>query len=184
VLEIKSSCIEVEDLSEAEFSELFSYWRGLRGDRIAPAWAEIEMIEMPAKVLPYLTVVQVKPSPLDFVYVFYGTGHMSLKACDLTGHSIGESLPQENGPVIYEQYRQVVETRRPMAYLRTFVCPDRDETLRQSTLRLPLSRDGESIDAVMSLSDLRSSPHMRDFYETFGRNRPFRGGDLSRARAV
>jgi len=184
VLEITSSCIDVENLTAPEFREFLAYWEALRSGRIAPPWAEIELIEMPAKVLPYLTVVQVHQAPLDFVYAFYGTGHMSLKARDLTGHSITEAKPRENGPVVFDQYRRVLEARKPMAFRRTFSEPGDDRDLTQLTLRLPLSGDGENIHWIMSLSDLRSKPGMRDFYETHGRDRPFRLGAARRARAV
>lgn len=184
MIEITSSCIGVESLTQPEFLDFLSYWEGLRGDRIAPSWSEIELIEMPARVLPYLTVVDVCPVPLDFIYSFYGTGHMSLKARDLTGHSIRDARPSENGPIVFDQYRRVVEARKPMAFVRKFTDTGSDQDLTQVTLRLPLSSDNENIQWIMSLSDLRNSPDMRDFYETYGRDRPFRATTVRRAGAV
>lgn len=176
MFEIKNACIPVEDLAAPELRELLSYWQSLRGDRFAPSWTEVELIDMPAKLLPYLTVVEVRHAPLDFVYSFYGTGHMALKARDLTGRSIMEALPNENTPIVLEQYRRTLEARKPLAFRRivTSPVPDKGNNPTQHTLRVPLSADGEGVQWIMSLSDLRNSPEMRDFYETFGRDRPFR----------
>ncbi len=172
MFEISNACIAIEDLVAPELCELLSYWENLRGGRFAPSWIDVELIEMPAKLLPYLTVVEVHPTPLDFVYAFYGTGHMALKARDLTGRSIMEARPNENAHIVFEQYRRTVETRKPLAFRRTVVGAGESPT--QTTLRVPLSADGEGVQWVMSLSDLRDSPAMRDFYETYGRDRPFR----------
>ena len=172
--EIKSSSIAIDDLTAPEFGEFLSYWNSARRDRMAPSWSDVELLEMPAKVLPYLTVVEVFHAPMDFVYSFYGTGHMALKARDMTGCSVSESKPLENKQVVLDQYRRVVETRKPMAFMREFFGFGFDGSLAQTTLRLPLSDDGESIRWIMSLSDLRGSPDMREFYEVHGRERPTR----------
>jgi hypothetical protein len=172
VFEISNTCIAIEELAAPELRELLSYWEGLRGEQFAPSWTDVELIEMPAKLLPYLTVVEVRPMPLDFVYSFYGTGHMALKGRDLTGRSIMEARPNQNTPIVFEQYRRTLEARRPLAFRRTVI--GAGETPTQTTLRVPLSADGEGVQWVMSLSDLRDCPAMRDFYETYGRDRPFR----------
>lgn len=176
MFEISNACVAIEDLTAPELRELLSYWENLRGTKFAPSWSEVELIEMPAKLLPYLTVVEVRPAPLDFIYAFYGTGHMALKARDLTGRSIMEARPNENTSIVFEQYRRTLEARKPLAFLRTVAGAITGENgdPTQTTLRLPLSADGEGVQWIMSLSDLRGSPAMRDFYETYGRDRPFR----------
>lgn len=174
MVEIVSSPLSLDDLAAGELQEFLAYWKGLTRDRVAPSWHEVEPLEMPARLLPYLTVVEVRPAPLDFVYVFYGTGHLALKARDLTGHSINDTLPSENCPVVFEQYRRTLEARKPMAFRRRVIDTNMANEPTQTTLRLPLSSDGETIDWIMSLSDLRGSPEMRGFYETYGRERPLR----------
>tara|TARA_R110000868_G_scaffold40939_3_gene140561 strand:- start:90 stop:668 length:579 start_codon:yes stop_codon:yes gene_type:complete len=186
VFEISNSCIDIEDLTAPELRELLSYWESLRGGRFAPSWTDVELIDMPAKLLPYLAVVEVHPAPLDFVYAFYGTGHMALKARDLTGRSIMETRPDENMPIVFEQYRRTLEARKPLAFRRTVAgaAAGKNGNPTQNSLRLPLSADGEGVHWIMSLSDLRDSPAMRDFYETYGRHRPFRqAAAISRAGA-
>mgnify|MGYP001170950305 FL=1 len=174
MVEIVSVPLSLDDLAAAELQEMLAYWQGLARDRVAPSWHEVEPLEMPAKLLPYLTVVEVHQSPLDFVYVFYGTGHLALKARDLTGHSINDTLPNENCSIVFEQYRRTLEARKPMAFRRRVTDTDMATEPTQTTLRLPLSADGETINWIMSLSDLRGSPEMRGFYQTYGRERPFR----------
>ncbi|MEQ8227466.1 MAG: hypothetical protein RIA64_05235 [Rhodospirillales bacterium] len=183
MVDIKSSCVAIEDLTAPEFNEFLSYWEAARGNRIAPSWSDVELLEMPAKVLPYLTVTEVHQPPLDFIYTFYGTGHMALKARDLTGCSVTEAKPVENRPIVFDQYRRVLEARKPMAFLRIFEGFGDGGDLTQASLRLPLSADGESIHWIMSLSDLGGRQDMREFYQEHGRERPVRGLQ-SRQRAV
>ena len=83
-----------------------------------------------------------------------------------------EARPNENAHIVFEQYRRTVKARKPLAFRRTVAGAGGSPT--QTTLRVPLSADGEGVQWVMSLSDLRDSPAMRDFYETYGRDRPFR----------
>lgn len=175
MVDIKSSCVAIEDLTAPEFNEFLSYWEAARGNRIAPSWSDVELLEMPARVLPYLTVVKVQPSPLDFIYTFYGTGHIALKARDLTGCSVTEAKPVENRPIVFDQYRRVLEARKPMAFLRIFEGFGDSEDLTQASLRLPLSADGESIHWIMPLSDLGGRQDIREFYHEHGRERPVRG---------
>lgn len=141
---------------------------------------------MPAKLLPYLTVVKVLPAPLDFVYAFYGTGHMALTGRDLTGRSIMEARPRKNRPIVLEQYRRTLEAHKPLAFRRMIAssAPCKESNPTQVTLRVPLSADGEGVQWIMSLSDLRDNPSMREFYATYGRDRPFRQtAAIRRARA-
>ena len=175
MVDIKSSCVAIEDLTAPEFNEFLSYWEAARGNRMAPSWPDVELLEMPARVLPYLTVVKVQPSPLDFTYTFYGTGHIALKARDLTGCSVTEGKPVENRLVVFDQYRRVLEARKPMAFLRNFEGFGEGGDLTQATLRLPLSADDESIHWIMSLSDLGGRQDVREFYQEHGRERPVRG---------
>jgi len=181
VVAIKNQCIEVEGVSDLNLQEFYSYWNQRRGDRIAPSWSEIELIEFPARVLPYLTVVEVHRAPLDFVYTFYGTGHLVLKGRDLTGLSASLNLPEELAAVIFNQYETTLERAAPTAFRREISDADPEvagiPTLMD--LRLPLSADGKDIHWIMSLSTLRDSPAMRNFYEAHGRARPPRKAALA-----
>lgn len=178
---ISNQCIEVEGVADLGLQEFYSYWNKRRGDRIAPSWSEIELIELPARILPYLTVVEVHRAPLDFVYTFYGTGHLVLKGRDLTGLSVSLTQPEELASVIFEQYVTTLDRAAPTAFRRE-VSDSGAEAAGVPTLmdlRLPLSADGKGIHWIMSLSNLRDSPAMRNFYEAHGRTRPPRRAALA-----
>ena len=165
--------IAVTDLSAPSnspaFQDFLAYWDGLRGDRFAPSWDEMELIDMPAKVLPNLTVAQVSPDGSDFVFLFCGTGHMTTKARDYTAQSIRSVRPREVAEDMLQQYRRTVEVRRPIAFARTIQGYPEADILKLTTLRLPLSADGERVDGIMSFTDWQAGDDLRDFYIWCGR---------------
>lgn len=169
MIEVTGESIPLDALEAPEFGELLSYWQGIRGDRFAPSWTDVELIELPAKILPYLTVVEVRPQPFDFIYRFCGTGHMTVKARDYTNLSVTQVRPKMVADVMFDQFRRTWEARRPLAFRRVIKGFRDEPPLRHDTLRLPLSADGEWVHWVMSLSDWDGGLVMRDFYLEHGR---------------
>ena len=168
MIEVSSECVPVDALGAPEFGRLLAYWQEIRGDRFAPSWTDVELIELPAKVLPYLTVAEVRVQPLDFVYRFCGTGHMTVKSRDYTNHSITQVRPRIVAEVLFDQFRRTWEARRPLAFRRT-IHGFADAPLSHETLRLPLSGDGEGVHWIISLSDWQDGLTMRDFYLSCGK---------------
>lgn len=170
MLEVTNTPIAVDELSMPGFPEFLAYWQGLCGKRLAPSWNDVELIDLPAKLVPYVTMVDVTPDGSDFVYRFIGTGHMATKARDYTARSVRSIRPGQMADAIYEQYRQTVKAAKPMAFVRTIRGFSEDHTLSQTTIRLPLSDKGIDVNGIMSLSDWRHQPEMRDFYVCHARN--------------
>lgn len=164
MVEVTSSIVGLDDLAAPEFGHLLAYWQDLRGSRFAPSWTDIELIDLPAKVLPYLTVVEVRAQPMDFVYRFCGTGHMSVKARDYTGCSVTQVRPAVIAELIFDQFRRTFEARRPMAFRRTITGFGDSGPMVHTSLRLPLSADGEGVHWLISVADWDSSADMREFY--------------------
>ncbi len=152
-MEINNLEIEVSKLTNPNFPELMKIWNKLRGDRIAPAWRDVNLSMFPTSIIPFITVVDVFEEPVSFIYRFWGTGHTRVKGTDLTGKSPLSTIPREVGDFIHHEFTRVRDEATPMAFLHD-IRPQLDEPSRfQETLRLPLSSDGKTVTNILSLAD-------------------------------
>lgn len=156
-MRVENVAMPVERLTETEsFRQVLVLWERLRGDRFAPPWRMLDLVELPTQVLPYLTVVDVRSAPEDYVYRLWGTGHTTIKGADLTGKSVMQYKRPDLARIIFDEFREVVASRRPLGF-RHDVMPQPDRlSLYQDTLRLPLSADGESVTQILSYADWRN----------------------------
>jgi hypothetical protein len=149
-----ASSVALDDIQNDDFAAFIDHWLAIRGDRIAPAWADFELMALPAKLIPYVVVVDVNTDPLDFVYRFYGTGQTRRKKVDWTGKSL-KSFPVERGVKAFDEYAWIVANKRPQA-IRDQVILDGHLKgpipFEQRAVRLPLSNDGETVSQIVSLA--------------------------------
>lgn len=142
--------IDFPDFTEIDV--VAQHWHDVKGDRIAPAWADIDLLTVPSDLLPRVCVVDVKHDPLDFVYRFWGTDITNMHMYDLTGQSIKNLTPQSYADCLMEQYRFVQGNAEPAGYL-TEIPLDVGYYTYYAVIRLPLSSDGETIDGVLSAEE-------------------------------
>lgn len=141
------------------------YWQSLKGERPAPSWTEFELLALPASLIPFVIVVDVKEPLGQSVYRFWGTGHVDAKGIDRTGAAL-DGHPHGRSQVVINEYTQVLDRRGPMAFRRDVRLPDPRPILPQLSLRLPLSADGQCIDHIVSCSDwLSLKDHWKSEYK-------------------
>jgi len=130
----------------------FHYWQRLRGDRLAPAWSDINLLDIPHAAIPRVCVVDVIPAPLDFIYRFWGTSITRMHHYDLTGKSVRDLTPASYARTIHRQYETVVSNRQPEGFL-TEIPLDSGTFAYYAVFRMPLSSDGIHVDMVLSAED-------------------------------
>lgn len=125
-------------------------WNAWRGERAFPAWRGVDLIDLPAALLPATAVVDVGAQPRTFVYRYWGSALTRLFGADYTGRPCGDLRPPEFRDVTIDGYEAVIERRAPLVFGRDYTT----ETKRRYhdlVLRLPLSNDGERITHVVSV---------------------------------
>ena len=132
----------------------------LRGGRAFPRWSDLKLYQLDSAVLPYMAVVDVVHAPDDFVYRYWGTGHTALKGVDMTGKPVSRITAPELARIGLQQYRLVLEHRRPLIFLHELKAysPWKDQI--QVAVRVPFSEDGETIDKVVSYSNYEEDREM------------------------
>jgi hypothetical protein len=138
--------------------DLYAYWLSKRGARIMPARSDIDPVDIP-HLLPYLTIAERAGD--QFRYRLVGTGVVRDSGREATGGFVGSGL---GDPKIIAEARtfweRIFTTARPTFTTAEF-CFESGASLFVSTLILPLSSDGVTVDMSISSLVTRFGPDLR-----------------------
>ena len=153
------------DRAYPELADIHDYWQQKRGDRIAPSWSDIDLMDFPAKAISRVCVVNVDPDTTDFTYRFWGTAITGMHHYDLTGKSVLNLKPAEYAETIYQQYKTVYDSKELRAFL-TEIPLASGLFAYYAVIRLPLSSNGQDIDMILSVEDHGSErEQLREAFE-------------------
>ncbi len=149
--------IPIEQVDTYGCLACLEYWIKACGGQFAPSWKAFELVRLPPNVVPMIAVVDVQLDPLDFIYRYWGTGHVHMKNEECTGKKVSELLPAERSEINYLENQLVFEKAQPKAFTHNRRTMDSSVPLAHLTLRLPLSDDGEVVDKIVSYSSFEKS---------------------------
>lgn len=124
---------------------MLEYWQSRRGDRELPARRDIDPSEL-VPILPFVLLVNVSHSPVDFDYRLIGTGIVDRSVRDYTGVRLMELPGQRKPSAIWDLYETSVVERRPIQMRVPYLRIDGKFVEMQS---LPLAADGETVDMLI-----------------------------------
>lgn len=139
----------LDDMPEA-MQSVYAYWRDIKGNRIAPTWAEFDMMKIPPSLLRSTLVKDVEQYPLAFRYRFYGTHFVRLWHREYTGKTTDEMESQILATAIRKSLEQYIEQKQPKFYLLGGKFAEKMKKF-QIQLRLPLSDDGQTVTNIVTL---------------------------------
>ena len=165
-----SAAVEVPlDEIDGIMKVCLDYWQNLRGVHRAPTWRKFCIMDLPAKVIPFVTVVDVKREPLAFTYRFWGTGHQGAKRVERTGQTL---LADDNrsADAVLDDYVIMADSWTPRVFKRNIRLPEPKLPITQLSLHLPLSATDEQVDHILSICDWWSfRESWPDFHQTDNR---------------
>lgn len=155
------------DRCSPRIRRIWDYWNQKRGDRPMPSRQDIDPLDIPSDLLPGMLLTEVLKEPPWLRYRLVGTAQAALRGRDPTGqpvqsHYMGSHLGV-TGDEVMLNYRIVIE-KRTVVYTYNPVSgagPD-GSSLRQAPLQakssilMPLSSDGETVDMVFCFTDLEN----------------------------
>ena len=127
-------------------AQVFRYWDRKRGDRDMPSSDDIDFLELRAWLPGIMLVEVMQSSPRDLVYRVVGERAVRQRGYDPSGMSVRHAAYGHSVDDALETYGTVVDRRLPL------YCWDEPQAVAgqvSSTLALPLSRDGQSVDRVL-----------------------------------
>jgi hypothetical protein len=136
--------------SHPDTRAIHQYWLIKANGRPMPRRADIDPAEIPPRLLPFLSIVEVVPDDRRYIYRLIGTAEVQVRGFDPTGKSVHEGFMGPNAEAALAHYDRVVRTAIPFL----FPIPDQyePETARyrtQEIIFLPLSEDGAKVDKIV-----------------------------------
>jgi hypothetical protein len=171
---LNTARFQIIDLIETTFPELAQlhhYWLNKKPiGQMAPAWQDIDMIDLPPSLLPRMCVVDVDHEKPDFTYRFWGTAITDMHHYDLTQKSVRDLTPEHYAACIFQQYEEILMRQAPQTFL-TEVPRERLSTTYYAALRVPLSSDNQRITQIMSAEHYgEQRDDLKDLFEEIYRN--------------
>jgi hypothetical protein len=149
--------VSIRDIAElkgysANLQRIYGYWQAKRGTRAMPRRADLDPIEMPPRLLPGITLVDVVPDPRRYVYRLVGTKEVEVRGFDPTGKPVADAFYGENAEDATRCYDRVVETRAPVLDPVPFLERRRGYRGAESMF-LPLSNDDVAVNMILVFFD-------------------------------
>lgn len=140
------------DCVEPIFSTVLDYWEGKRRNGALPRRRDIDPLDFPGTILPYILVFEVVPGAAGprFRFRLAGTAFRQIAGRDVTGMCFDELGPAERTAPVIRQLTMSAEQLRP-AYLVGRVTARSDAHEDIGRLALPLSSDGASVDKILGV---------------------------------
>jgi hypothetical protein len=136
----------------ANLQLIYGYWLTQRGSRPMPRRSDLDPADIPPRLLPGITLVDVVPDPRRYVYRLVGTMEAEVRGYDPTGRSVAEAYFGENAADATECYDLVVNARAPVLDPLPFLERRRGYRGAES-LFLPLSNDGAAVNMILVFFD-------------------------------
>ena len=131
----------------AALHTLYAYWQELRGNRRAPARAEIDLARI-APVLPNIAIFDVEESPRRYRIRLMGTRNVTWYGADPTGCYLDEIDIGAEGNTLCALLDRIVELVVPGHVTGEYIKHD-GRVIRFERLFMPLSNDGRRIDMLI-----------------------------------
>lgn len=127
-------------------------WHRLRGDRAMPAPTDLDPLDLPRRLLPYLLLLDVEHQPrLRFRWRLIGTHITGVLNRDLTGRYWDEFYDERDFAALTISPLWTVEHRQPVRVLSAAHYVSKDH-LRSESIDMPLSHDGVTVARIMSVT--------------------------------
>jgi hypothetical protein len=143
-------------LNSPRLREAYAYWDAKRKNKLMPARADIDPVEMP-RLLPYIILIDVVGEPLDFRYRLIGTQACSIMRRDFTGQFFSKIPGNEKESALWRGCDAVVGSKAPMYWQLPYVGPDRFLRDYENVL-LPLSNDGVKVTMIFKVITFERGP--------------------------
>jgi hypothetical protein len=134
-------------ITDPRLMSLYGYWSDKKGARPLPGRKDIDPLEM-KDWLGNLMLVEFPGDITSYRIRLDGTNLEHYYGSARTGRGIETLTSEEERELILEQYRPVVESKRPRYIESDFINSD-GVFSRQAKLILPLSNDGDRVDMVL-----------------------------------
>lgn len=162
--------INIEETPFPELHDVLTYWHGRKLGHPLPSWHDVDLMDLPPKIIPRICVIDVENEPLTFKYRFWGSEITKMHKLDFTGHSILDVPPAEYAALLFQQYESVTKSKSPKMFINRF---ENDQGFRSqyAVVRMPLASNGKNIDHIISAEAYGDEyRQLSDLFDAVARN--------------
>ena len=136
-----------DELNDPLLVGLFSYWQALPRTGSIPLYESVDVVDMPAHLLPNIFLVEVENQPRNYRYRLTGTELDRRNGFACTGMRLSE-MPIDHTDKLAQEFDRIVESGQPRFSSGVFITGD--ELFRDvERVVVPLSLDGERVDLLL-----------------------------------
>ena len=140
--------IDVDALTSTVLKRLHDEWRSRCRGQGFPARAAFDAAEM-TYILGNLSLIEVRRHPLRFYFRVHASNIAARTGFDMTRKFLDQNPDATLRTLILDHFLRTLDERRPIATRHEQECTDQ-AVLNCEALALPLARDGENIDMLMT----------------------------------
>jgi hypothetical protein len=137
----------MQGIVHPKLQQLYQYWVEKRGERLMPARADLDPIDIRFAIGDVILADVLDETPPRFRIRLHGTNLSERTNFDLTGKMLDEMPAPEFRDLSHRSFTKVVSTREPLHALSERPLDGR--TQRYEAIILPLSGDGERVDRLL-----------------------------------
>ncbi|HQT55383.1 MAG: PAS domain-containing protein [Phenylobacterium sp.] len=127
--------------------ELYAYWAGLRSGPRLPGRGDIKPEDF-KRLLPTVSLIDVRRDPLDFRLRLAGTGLYSVYGREITGRGLDDVYNSAAADYWRVELGKIVEDRRPAVGVHSLSWRGASH-MSILWLRLPLATNGVDVDMIL-----------------------------------
>ena len=127
--------------------ELYAYWAGLRSGPRLPGRGDIKPEDF-KRLLPTVSLIDVRRDPLDFRLRLAGTGLYSVYGREITGRALDDVYNSAAADYWRIELSKIVEERRPAVGVHSLSWRGASH-MSILWLRLPLATNGVDVDMIL-----------------------------------
>lgn len=127
-------------IDDPHFSEIFHFWKGRCQAGGLPGVQEMDPVELPRTVLPFIILLDVCENPTRFRYRLTGTKIDQVQNRNISGTYVDEHNPKELREFLTEDLLEMMETAEPH-FCRVVFKNVTGHLRNVAALRLPLAEE-------------------------------------------
>jgi hypothetical protein len=144
VTSIRPPTLFERNLRHNRLAELYAYWDSRRKGRALPRQDSVDAIGL-ASWRENLAIVQVREQK-NFTYRFYGVAFKDAFGVNMAGLDV-MTLPPEQASLLRQEYRTVVETRKP--HWRSYTAWFEEQMQTWERVSLPLAGRNNNVSMIL-----------------------------------
>ncbi len=145
--------VVLAEISDTDIVCSLNLWRDWAKGANAPIWRNIALEQLPARIAPMTSVMDVVDGGADFRCRYWGSQLTALFGRDETGKLLSEHPIPVGKKVRAVQFRKMMTDKRPRAFQLEFKTAS-GRLVRKLNVRLPIVHSNGELDKILTLSSV------------------------------